>query len=630
MKRSHAIPFCCLAMLAAATAHADTIPQDRIDALTTLLPEQPTGMGRPITDRDAWQTIARAKQFSRAIAAAESLLKQPIAELPDEMYLDFSKTGNRRRCEAVLAKRHGRLTPLVIAECIENRGRFLPAIEASLRALAAEKTWVMPAHDRQLANFRGTTIEIDLGAATMGRELATARWWLGDRLSPAVRTLIRDELTRRIFTPYRQAIAEKKPKLWWLTTTNNWNAVCLAGVTGAALATLETRAERAFFVAAAEKYVQNFLAGFTADGYCYEGLGYWDYGFGNYVLLSEAVRQATGGKVDWFENPKVRTIALFGRHLEILPGIYPALSDCHLGTQPDVHVMAFVSRRFGLGLKDFERRGLGLAAGPSALFDMGVYTFPNAATQAPAATDAPQSQPLRDWFSDAGILVCRPQSGRTDALGAVLAGCHNDKPHNHNDVGTFVVALGHSTPLLDPGAEIYTARTFSSQRYESNVLNSFGHPVPRVAGQLQRTGRTAAARVVKTDFTPETDTLVLDIRSAYPVKSLSKLQRTFLFSRKGSGSLTVTDEVELTTPQSFGTALITFSPWKGLGPGQLLVGEGNEAVRVAITTDGSAYKLQPEPIHEELPHGLVPTRLGVDLEEPVRKARITLTITPAM
>ena len=32
--------------------------------------------------------------------------------------------------------------------------------------------------------------------------LATARYWLGDKLSPEVRKLIDDELERRIFTPF--------------------------------------------------------------------------------------------------------------------------------------------------------------------------------------------------------------------------------------------------------------------------------------------------------------------------------------------------------------------------------------------------------------------------------------------
>ena len=398
---------------------------------------------------------------------------------------------------------------------------------------------------------------------------------------------VRDELTRRIFQPYRRAIAQGKPRLGWLTTTNNWNAVCLAGVTGAALATLEARDEREFFRGRRGKYVKNFLRGFTPDGYCYEGLGYWNYGFGNYVLMAETIRQATGGSIDWLENPQVRTIALYARHLEILPGIYPALSDCHLGAQPDVRLMAFLSRCFHLGLHDTEDRWLGLHGGPTGLFEMGVYAFPNAAAKIAAAEKAAPPS-LRDWFSDAGILVCRPRPGQAGALAAAMAGCHNDKPHNHNDIGTFVVALGHATPLLDPGAEIYTARTFSSHRYDSKVLNSFGHSVPRVAGQLQQTGRAAAARVVRSEFTEKTDTLVLDIRLAYAVKSLKKLTRTFVFSREGAGSLSVCDEVEFSTPEEFGTALITLSPWKSLAANELLVGEGKEAIRVTIATDGPA------------------------------------------
>ena len=51
-----------------------------------------------------------------------------------------------------------------------------------------------------------------------------------------------------------------------------------------------------------------------------------------------------------------------------------------------------------------------------------------------------------------------------------MKGGHNAENHNHNDVGSFVVALGRATPLVDPGSEVYTARTFSPRRYDSNVL----------------------------------------------------------------------------------------------------------------------------------------------------------------
>ena len=450
-----------------------------------------------------------------------------MPELPDALFLDYSRTGNRDRYQGVNSRRHSRCFNLILAECLENKGRFLPAIDEALRAILAEKTWVLPAHDGSLRNFEGKVVEIDLASSAMAAALATADYWLGDKFRPETRKLLRSELERRAFTPFEGAVTRGSPRLSWLTTTNNWNAVCLAGVTGAAMTAIEDRNRRAFFVASAEKYVQNFLDGFTADGYCSEGLGYWNYGFGNFMVLAEDVLQATGGGLDWWENPKIRRIAQFGRRIEIFPGVSPAFADCHIGSRGDARLMAFVSRRYGFGWKDLEQRGLLLAPGPSSgLLELGLIGFPNSASKRPAAAE-PSPQGLRDWFSDAGILICRP--ARRDgvavelppqqhALGVALKGGHNAEHHNHNDVGSFVVALDGRTPLVDPGSEVYTARTFSDRRYESNVLNSFGHPVPRVAGQLQQTGRQAAAKVLKTEFTDKADTLVMDISSAYAVK----------------------------------------------------------------------------------------------------------------
>ncbi len=602
----------------------------RIEQLTQMLPEAPRGVGPTIDDRKAWRTVAEAPDFRDVVPEGKRLLSQPIPELTDELYLDYSRTGNRTRYQRVLSQRHSRLPRLVLAECIENRGRFLPAIEEAIRAVCSDKTWVYPAHDRSLRNFKGLVTEIDLHVAAVSWNLATADYWLGDKLSPETRKLIRSELERRTFTPFTGMVTQGKPRLWWLTTTNNWNAVCLAGVTGAALAIIDSPERRAFFAASAEKNVQNFLRGFTPDGYCSEGVGYWNYGFGHYVMLAETLRQATGGKLDMFARPEIEQIALFGHRMEIAPGIYPAFADCSVGTRPSVPLMAFLSRRFRLGLNRFEQEGLLLNIGPSSsLFHLGLHGFSNSATETPAAKPRMPAHPLRDWFSNAGILICRPAPDKKRALAVALKGGHNAEHHNHNDVGSYLVVLGRSTPLVDPGAEVYTARTFSSRRYESGVLNSFGHPVPRVAGKLQRTGRSAAAKVLKTDFTDEQDTVILDLRAAYDVNELKKLQRTFVFSRDGVGSLTVTDEVEFDGPQSFGTAVITFSDWKRLAPDRLQVGNGREAVQVEITTDGPAFQIQADQIKEDVRGRRLPTRLGIDLTEPARRATITLKIVPA-
>jgi hypothetical protein len=606
----------------------------RVAEIAAMLAAEPRGAGPAIGDRKAWDEVARSPQFKGFVARADRLREQPFPDLPDELFLDFSRTGNRDRYQRVFFERRNRFGTLVLAECLENRGRFLPAIENAVRAILAEKTWVLPAHDGSLANFQGKVVQIDLTAAATASNLATAGYWLDGKLSGETSRLIRSELERRTFAPFEGMIKQGKPRMWWLTGTNNWNAVCLAGVTGAATTAIEDRQRRAFFIAAAEKYIQSFLDGFTPDGYCSEGLGYWDYGFGHFMLLAEDVLQATGGKLDLWQRPKVEAIARFARRLEILPGVYPAFADCHIGPRPDARIMAYVSRRFGFGWSEWEKRGLGLASGPSAdLFEFGRIALtpgpsPAGGRGKKIVSVPSRPMPLRDWFRDAGILICRPAPGQAQGLGAALKGGHNAEQHNHNDVGSFVVALGGDTPLLDPGAEVYTRRTFSSSRYESYVLNSFGHPVPRVAGKLQREGRQAAAKVLKTEFTDEKDTLVLDIRSCYDVPELAKLVRTFVFSRAGRGSLAVSDEVEFTSPQEFETALITLSPWKQLSADTLQVGAGASAIEVTIAAGEHALRIKAEEIHEDLPGKVVPKRLGIALTGPVQNATIRVTIAP--
>ena len=630
------LPYCLWSMLAVASVLAAGVPAraqsapdpHRVQAVVKLLSPQAQGVGQPVADRAAWQAVAKLPGLKGRVARAEKLLKEPIPDLTEELYLDFSRTGNRTRCQDVMFRRHGRLPTLVVAEGLEHRGRFLPAIEQAVRAICAEPSWLLPAHDRSLENYHGKTVEIDLYSAATSWNLATAYYWLGDQLSQDTRDLIRRELERRTFAPYEGYAKRGQPKLWWATGTNNWNAVCLAGVTGSALAMIEAPERRAWFVAAAEKYVQNFLHGFTPDGYCSEGIGYYNYGFGHYVLLAETIGQATAGRVDLMDQPSVPQIAQFGPRMEILPGLYPAFADCSPRARPDVHLLDYLSRRYGFGWQDIERQAAASAGSSDSLFDLGVFGFPNSLMKRPGAEQAAGRPALRDWFAEAGILICRPRPDNRRGLGVGLKGGHNAEHHNHNDVGSFVVALQDDTPLVDPGAEVYTARTFSAKRYDSSVLNSFGHSVPRVAGQLQREGRQAAGKLLRTEFTDEQDTLAFDLRSCYAVKSLLKLERTFVFSRVGRGSLTVTDTVEFAEPQAFGTALITFSLAVKVQGRTILIGQGAGAVRVELAVVGAEVKVESEQLHEDLHGSQLPVRLGIDLAEPVKQATITATIRP--
>jgi hypothetical protein len=622
---------CALSMmvwLAACALPADgqELPEARIREVEAMLAPQPTAFGRPISDRAAWQALATHPAWDGVVPQAERLLDQPVPEMTDELFLEFSQTGNRTHWEHAAYRRRGRIRPLVLAECLEDRGRFLPALEETIRALCAERTWVMPAHDTSLDDFYGRTVTVDLASSALAWELATVDYLLGERLDFRVRQLLQDSVRQRVLSPFSDMVLGTVRPIWWMRTTNNWNAVCLAGVTGAALALLESRQERAFFVVAAEEYSRYFLRGFTPDGYCSEGVGYWNYGFGNYVLLSEAIRQATGGGIDLLARPEARAPAAYGARIQILGGICPAFADCPVSTRPSDRVLCFVSRRLGLGLKEYD--GFDPSSPGGALFEALMYSFPNAASEAAPARQPIEGLGLRSWFPDAGILIGRPDSAGSARLGVALKGGHNAENHNHNDVGSYVVVAAGQTVLADPGSEVYTARTFSSRRYESKVLNSWGHPVPIAAGRLQKTGAEAAAGVLKAEFTPEQDVLALDLKPAYEAPELVRLERTFVYSRAGAGALTVRDEVEFSQPAAFGTALLTLGRWKQTGPRSLLVYDTLSAVQVDIAVQGAPWAVKAEQIDEDVFTPGQPTRIGIDLAEPVTRAAVELTIRP--
>ncbi|MCX8108010.1 MAG: heparinase II/III-family protein, partial [Verrucomicrobiae bacterium] len=554
-------------------------PADELERLAASMDPRPLQMGPRISDRGAWEKAATRPDLRGIVVEAEQQLKQPLPEMTDELYLDYSRTGNRRRAELVLFGRRGRIGLFTLAECIENKGRFLPAIEGTIRSICKERTWVMPAHDGDLGNFLGRKVTIDLAVAMLAWDLATADSMLGDKLSSEVRRLVREEIEHRVFAPYKRMVwGEQDP--YWLLMENNWNAVCLAGVTGAALTMVEPVRERAWFVLVAAHYCRNFLSGFTPDGYCSEGVGYWNYGFGHFVALGEAIRRATRNTIDLLGLPAASRPATYGAQIEIVPGVCPAFADCDVNARPDPHLLSYLRRRFGAaGLPtarqpdtraSFYWTALDLVESPAPVLNLG--------------EPWPEPPPLRTWFTNATVLICRPKTLSESSIAVAILGGHNAEHHNHNDVGTFTVVVGREPVLPDIGAEVYTRRTFSNRRYESKALNSYGHAVPVVAGRLQRTGQTARADVLALTFTDDPDTLALDIKSAYDVPTLQVLERRFVYNRTGRGSLEIVDRFSFSEPESFETALLTFGKWYKVGPASLRIADRNNAVRVVVET----------------------------------------------
>jgi hypothetical protein len=614
----------CQTLASLAAGKPDLAP-GRIEAVAAMLDEAPGFPGRPISDRKAWERLARDPDYPEFIANVGGTIGTPLPASPDELFLEFTRNGARAEYDKTVHARRGRLYGLVLAECTEDKGRFLPDIEKTIAALCAERTWVLSAHDRELDNFHGRITDVDLFSAILGWNMALTERLLEDRLSVESRKLIRENVRRRVIDPFLAAARGETKLCFWLHSNHNWNTVCLSSCTGAALALSESKKERAEVIALAEHYSKNFLKGFAPDGYCSEGLGYWNFGFGHYVLLSETIRQATGGKLDLMLRPDAKAPAIFGPTMRIIGGISPYFADCKLNERPSSETSWYVNRRFGMGLKDFDTIRLRGTLGN--IFDAAIYNFqsPDFAAPIPGRID-PGQNGIRSWFPDAGILIGRPAPGSASQFGVATKGGHNAEHHNHNDLGSYVVVVENKPSLLDPGKGTYTAETFGPNRYDSKLLNSYGHPVPVVGGHLQRTGADARAVVLLKEFTDAADSVTYDLSSAYPCSELKQLERSFRYSRDGSGSLTVTDRVQFTEPQTFGTALITLGTWQRGDDGKIIVRDGNHAVRVEIQADGGEIRISSEELDED--PAVKPTRIGINFIQPVTDATITMKIVP--
>ncbi len=513
-------------------------------------------------------------------------MTKPVPFGSEELYKEFYRNGNRSHYQEVYFARNSRLSLLASAELVENQGRFLPALEETIRAICEYPSWTLPAHDPGGLIYDGKGVASDLCSTYLGGCLALIRQAMMGVLPEDLSDLIAQNVERRILTPYeamvRDGVSAPDGTMWWVVGTNNWNPVCHCGTLCSALLIRNSPSERAWFLASSEYFVSRyFFDGFTNDGYCSEGIGYWNYGFGNFTEMAEIAYRVTVGGMNLYALPKVKAVTEYALKMEIEPERFAAFADCYLGAHPDKTILALLSRRLGLGMTKIETENR-FATGTGDLIRNAAFLFPppESLGDGPALPESEWSKttfrsPLEEpfsFFEDAGILIARAPLDAKSRFSAVFKGGHNDEHHNHNDLGTFGILYHGNWLIQDPGGEIYTSRTFSPRRYEGELLNSFGHPVPRINGKLQAPGRERMAVVLEKDFSPEKLLFTLDLTSAYPDCGAEKVIRRFEFFQpagEGTNRLVVTDRIEFAPDQQNEVEIpfITFQDWEMISDG---------------------------------------------------------------
>lgn len=624
MKKILFIFYLCGLWIASANAQSGSpnISPARVKEIANMLSDEPAGIGVTYKDRAFWDKAARTDEAKALLTEAAKLKKQGLPPFIDSLYLHLNATNVRLPGENMMNARYSYLFKLALAECLENKRTYLPAIEEALLSLSAQKPWSIPAHDRNLNNFKGTDYYVDLVVATAGNGIAQCVYMLDDRLDNKVKATVLNAFQEKVFRPIRRCLEETKP-FYWFTVTNNWNSVCIAGVTGAALTLLADKEERAYFVAAAEKYHVYGMKGYGDDGYCSEGVGYYNYGFRAYVLLREEVCRATQGKIDFFATPKFARVAQYGKKIQIQNGICPAYSDSRIGMSPDWFLINYCDNV--LGTAPYAEKSTFPSISNLSLYL--IEFFPNQAWKLQQTDEirtalAEESDELHAFYDKTDILVARPEKGVTCRLAFSAKGGHNNESHNHNDIGSYAIVLGNETMAGDQGGPFsYPGDYFSAKAEDKyKCKGSFGHPVPVLDGKAQLTGAKAQGKVVTKNLTEGKDEFAIDCTSAYPVEGLKKVLRSFVYDRNGIGSLIIEDQFSAERPIAFETAIATRAQWKKLDDTHIELTSGDEKMIVGIVATGKVV-FTSEVIEINAP---AYTRIGIALDGKAEKGSIKL------
>ncbi|THV35745.1 heparinase II/III domain-containing protein [Glycomyces buryatensis] len=400
------------------------------------------------------------------MAELRELATQPIPDFDPALADDYAETGRRLPYENQYFARRRHLAALAIAG---ESGQ----LDEVLEAICEEKSWALPAHWDE-AEPRTC---VDLFACESAQTLAEILVLRPD-LESAKR--VREEIFARVIDP----LFDSEEPYWWEERISNWTAVCAGAAGMAALALgVDTDTVRARII----PVLQSYLFSFGPDGGCVEGIDYWVYGFGYFTYFAEAWRDATGEDL----LAGTEAIASFPAAVQLYPRSFATFGDARSDAVLPNGLLARLADRLGVDLPVVEHT-------PTFADDYCARWAHLTRTLEWGRELGGQIAPGRTLLADVGWYVERRELGRRMWSLAVKGG-FNAEPHNHLDLGSFIIAADGEQLVCDPGAGEYTAAYFGDERYEQTHPASAWHSVPTVEGASQQVGEDSRAELVYTD-----------------------------------------------------------------------------------------------------------------------------------
>jgi len=602
----------------------DIYPSEKqIEMLKAVMPKHSFQPAPSISDRVFWDKIAASESGKSYFEEALSLIdKEPEVPITDEIYREANLKGNRGMYKPRYYRTMDRLERFILAECLEDKGRFLSQISTYTKAIMDMKSWLHPNHDGNNDVLEGRRVSIDLGARKFGLVLALEESLLGNKIPKELKNEITSQLQWRITDTYLKSCKINDRNNTWIKGTSNWNSVCTSGTVFTILVNSQKEEERVAAIGCALNSMKSYLSGFGDDGYCSEGLGYWGYGFGHYLYLAQIIYDYTEGKINLFEGEnatKLKNVGNFPESFEIQNARCAPFAD---------------------GVSSISKSGSNFANALSAYYyqankpseirmeesveQLLVWQKPQLFEIEESNATKKSNLPNYSYFDDFGMVISRGKQAVPFSI-AIKSG-HNDENHNHSDVGTYILVLGKDVITGDIGAPSYMAGSFSPK---NKARSSWGHPVPIINNTLQSNGREFEGKITTTEFKESNDKVVMDLKAAYEIPLLKMLVRTMENDKSEEGVITIEDSFSATEPVDFGIAIMTLSEYEIIDNNTIILTTENQKVKAEISGVGSSIKITDElvPVEHLREHGPA-YRIGVNFEKSIDKGSIIVKYTP--
>ena len=454
---------------------------------------------------------------------AKEYIGTPISSLTYSKFRIFSETGSRLEYEADYMEHRKRLCVFAIMYMYESNADYKKELEDILWAICDEFTWMLPAHAFRVPgekNVKDYIEAVDLFAAETAVYLSEIVYILKDRLSTFVVERVEYEVKRRVTEPYL------KYRLKW--GHNNWSSVCASAI-GMSMIYLEEYDKFDACSASIQESIDFFLDSYEEDGCCKEGGGYWEYGLSFLCYYAQLLREYTNGQTDLFQQEKIKRIAGFGQNIYIEKNVIIPFSDAPHELCFNMGLYALLYKEYGYAIPDVTYECL--------FGDDKRYRFCDLIRSfCWYESDTLVSECRSDYYfyKDAMWYIKRQKEYFFAAKGG-----NNDEPHNHNDLGGFVLYADGSFIIDDLGWQEYDKLYFDDgYRYKNYIAaSSAGHSVPIICSEYQQHGAEFYAVV---DEVGE-NKIVYDLSRAY--RNCKELKREFVLGEKG---MKIVDYFDLT------------------------------------------------------------------------------------